>query len=170
MKINKLLAKPISYGDKRSHDDVLYCVIHYTGNKNDTAYANARYFAETNTRKAGAHFFIDKAGNVYKSINMNRIAWSVGGFFTSKGGAAKLKNICKNSNSVSIELCDCVDKPVSKEQKEALKLLVVYIKKHCHNLKQITRHWDVNGKNCPSYYVKHPLKWKKLRKELMKLL
>ena len=76
MKIRKKLAKSISYDakKKRSRSSVKYIVIHYTGNKGDTAKANASYFATSNARQAGAHFFVDKKGDVYKSVNMNRTA------------------------------------------------------------------------------------------------
>lgn len=79
MDIITKLAKSISYGEERSLDTVKYIVIHYTGNKGDTAKNNADYFANSNTRSAGAHFFVDKAGKVYKSVNMNRSAYAVGG-------------------------------------------------------------------------------------------
>ena len=78
MNYNILLAKSISYGDKRALKDIRYIVIHYTGNKGDTARNNALYFADSNTRQAGAHFFVDKTGEIYKIINLNRIAWAIG--------------------------------------------------------------------------------------------
>lgn len=148
MKIKKLLAKSISFGGKRSLKDIRYIVIHYTGNAGDTARANANYFAHTNTRIAGAHFFVDKQGAVYKSVNMHHTAWSVGGFFTKKDGGGKYYGACTNANSISIELCDCL-KDTNLKQMLATRALVKYIQKKCANAKTIIRHWDVNGKNCP---------------------
>ena len=89
IKIHKKLAKSISYdtSKKRSLNSIKYIVIHYTGNKGDTAKGNATYFATSNTRQAGAHFFVDKGGKIYKSINMNRIAWAVGGKYSTSNGA-----------------------------------------------------------------------------------
>lgn len=85
MKIHKLPAKSISYDSKkRKRKDVKYIVIHYTGNNGDTAKNNATYFSKSNTREAGAHFFVGKKGAIYKSINMNRTAWAVGGLYTQK--------------------------------------------------------------------------------------
>ncbi|MCM1245971.1 MAG: N-acetylmuramoyl-L-alanine amidase, partial [Roseburia sp.] len=68
IKINKKLAKSISYGAVRNRKNVYYIVIHYTGNKKDTAKNNAVYFATSNTRPAGAHFFVDKQGEIWKSV------------------------------------------------------------------------------------------------------
>ena len=45
MKINKRMAKPISYGGKRNLNDVKYIVIHFTGNKGDTAKNNALFLS-----------------------------------------------------------------------------------------------------------------------------
>lgn len=149
MKIHKLLAKSISYDSKkRNRNDVKYIVIHYTGNSGDTAKNNATYFANSNTREAGAHFFVGKKGVIYKSINMNRTAWAVGGLYSQADGAGSYYGKCTNYNSVSIELCDCVT-GYSKKQAAATKKLVKRIRKRCPNATTIIRHWDVNGKQCP---------------------
>lgn len=150
MKINTRLAKSISYSGKRALTDIKYIVIHYTGNKGDTAKNNADYFATGNTRAAGAHFFVDKMGTIYKSINMNQIAYAVGGDYRSgvKGEAAHYGK-CTNTNSVSIELCDCLEN-ANWEQMKAVKQLVAHIQEKCPNAKTIIRHWDVNGKACPA--------------------
>lgn len=149
--IKTLLANAkYSMGDKRDRSTVKYIVIHYTGNNNDTAEANAKYFANTNTRTAGAHFFVDRKGNIYKSVNMNVVAWSVGGVYTTSNGAGSYYKKCTNANSVSIELCDIASKKPSKKQIAATKWLVNYIQTKCVNAKTIIRHWDVNGKACPA--------------------
>lgn len=153
LKINKKLAKAISYGGERSLASIKYIVIHYTGNSNDTAKGNASYFATSNTRQAGAHFFVDKSGVIYKSINMNRIAWSVGGKYSTSNGAGAYYGKCTNANSVSIELCDLTSGSPSWKQMVAVKRLVKHIQKKCPNAKTIIRHWDVNGKTCPATMV-----------------
>lgn len=143
-------AKSVSYGGTRSLLGVRYIVIHYTGNNNDTAKANCNFFRYTNTRSAGAHFFVDQSGTVYQSIPLNRIAWSVGGFFTQKNGAGSLYKTATNTNSVSIELCDIASKDPSSAMISAVRTLVKYIQGQCPNAKTIIRHWDVNGKSCPA--------------------
>jgi N-acetylmuramoyl-L-alanine amidase CwlA len=153
MKMIKKNAKSISYGSKRSLNNIKYIVIHYTGNKGDTALNNLDYFANGNTRQAGAHFFVDKAGKIGKSIAMSRIAWAVGGNHKSgrKGEAAYYQK-CTNANSVSIELCDMCLK-TNWEQMYATRKLVKYIQSKCPNAKTVIRHWDVSGKECPAPFI-----------------
>lgn len=146
-------AKSISYGNKRPLSNIKYIVIHYTGNKGDVAQNNLDYFANGNTRQAGAHFFVDKKGKVGKSIAMNRTAWAVGGNHKSgRKGEAAYFGKCTNANSVSIELCDMCLK-TNWEQMYATRKLVKYIQSKCPNAKTVIRHWDVNGKECPAPFI-----------------
>lgn len=166
IKINtKYKAKSISYGGNRDLNNVYFIVIHYTAGNGDTAEADARYFATGNTRTAGAHFFVDKAGKIYQSIAMNKIAWSVGGDKYSdcaKTGGGKFYGQCTNTNSVSIELCDCM-KDTNYEQLLATRELVQYIQKKCPNAKHIIRHFDVTGKYCPAPMMgKNNAKWNRV--------
>lgn len=170
MKIYKnYKAKKISYDSSKKRNkktDVKYIVIHYTGNKGDTAENNAKFFATSNTRSAGAHFFVGTKGKVYKSIPMNRTAWAVGGKYSLNNGAGSYYGKCTNYNSVSIELCDCVN-GYSVKQAKATKKLIKYIRKYCPNAKTIIRHWDVNGKQCPLPMVgKNNKMWKKFKNEI----
>lgn len=168
VKINKRLAKSISYGGKRDLNDVKYIVIHYTGNDGDTAKNNADYFATGNKTEAGAHFFVDKKGEIWNSIEIDRTAWAVGGFFTQANGAGKYYKKCTNPNSVSIELCDCV-KGTNWEQMVATRKLVLHIQKKCPNAKTVIRHFDVNGKQCPASMAgTGNEQWKRLHNYLTK--
>lgn len=167
MNINKKLAKSISYGGVRDLKSIKYIVLHFTGNKGDTAKNNALFYATGNTREAGAHFFVDKKGEVWQSIPMERIAWAVGHFYTAKKGAAFYYKKCTNANSVSIEMCDCL-KNVGWDQMLAVRELVQYIQKKCPNAKTIIRHWDVNGKECPKPMIgSNNKKWKHLHSKIV---
>lgn len=149
MEIKKTIAKSISFDrSTRKLSDVMYIVIHYTGNRGDTAKNNADYFAVSNTRQAGAHFFVDKQGEIYQSVEINHAAWAVGGKYSTTAGAGSYYGKCTNANSISIELCDCCKK-ASWNQMKATRQLVQYIQKKCPNATTIIRHWDVNGKECP---------------------
>jgi len=162
-------AKHISYGATRDKSTVKYIVIHYTGNSGDTAWGNANYFSPDggNARSAGAHFFVDKEGITFRSIPMNKTAYSVGGFFTQSNGAGKYYKTCTNSNSVSIELCNYTRNYPSDAQMESVIKLVKYIQKYCPNAKTILRHWSVNGKTCPYPMIgKDNKHWKQFKKEL----
>lgn len=154
MKMTTKYAKSISYGNKkRALSDIKYIVIHYTGNKGDTAQNNLDYFANVNEKETGAHFFVDKKGKVGKSIAMSRTAWAVGRDYRSgRKGEAAYFGKCTNANSVSIELCDMCVK-TNWEQMLATRKLVKYIQSKCPNAKTVIRHWDVNGKECPAPFV-----------------
>lgn len=150
LKINKRIAKSISWSGSRKLSAVQYIVIHYTGNKGDTAKNNADYFTTGNKTETGAHFFVDKKGEVWQSVAPTNNANAVGKDYRSGAkGEAKYYGVCKNSNSVSIELCDCVN-GTNWEQMLATRQLVQYIQKKCPNANVVIRHWDVNGKNCPA--------------------
>ena len=171
MKIHNLYAKSISYDSDangkaktRKLSSVKYIVLHYTGNNGDTAKNNALYFANTNTRSAGAHFFVDGDGVIYRSVKMIWTAWAVGGSKKSdKGG--KYYNICTNANSVSIELCDIASHNPTKKQIKSVKKLIKYIKKKCPNVVDVIRHFDVNGKYCPIRFIDND-KWLELKKKV----
>ena len=171
MKIHNLYAKPNSYNSNDNGDAILrklssikYIVIHYTGNNSDTAKNNATYFANGNTRSAGAHFFVDGEGIVYRSIKMTWTAWAVGGGKQSANGGT-FYGVCTNSNSVSIELCDIASHDATDKQIKAVKKLIKYIKKKCPNVIDVIRHFDVNGKCCPSRYVDND-KWLELKRKV----
>lgn len=167
--IQNILAKSISYSNQvRDKAAVVeYIVIHNTGNIGDNAYNNGIYFRDRNTRQAGAHFFVDRGGAIIKSIPMNRTAWAVGGDKYTGTKGAKYFGKCTNYNSVSIELCDIVDKDPSPVQIAAVNELIKYIQKYCPKAKTVIRHYDVTGKNCPARFV-DTKKWNTLKKELIK--
>lgn len=168
--MKKIPAKSISYDSskKRSRSDIKYIVIHYTAGDGDTAVNEGNYFKNTNIRAAGAHFFIDQAGDIVKSVDLNRIAWAVGGNKYSdcaKTGGGKYYGKCTNANSVSIELCDIAKKRPSKLQIEAVKKTIKHIRKYCPNAKTVIRHFDVNGKHCPATMISGSL-WKQFLKDI----
>lgn len=167
--MKKIIAKSISHSrGTRDKKKVTSIVIHYTGNKGDTSENNGKYFADGNTRKAGAHFFVDRSGDIVKSIYLKYTAWSVGGSKYSdctKTGGGKYYGVITNQNSVSIELCDIVDKYPSKKQIEGVKKVIKHIRKYCPNAKKVVRHFDVNGKQCPASMVNEKT-WKRFLRDI----
>lgn len=159
IKMKDIRAHSTRIHQKRDKNTIKYIVFHYTGNGGDTSENNGKYFARTDLQEVkdrdnarygvGAHFFIDKQGKIVRSIPIANVAWSVGGKYSVTNGAGKYYGKCTNVNSVSIELCDCLN-DVSWEQLKAARQLVKYIQKKCPNATTIIRHWDVNGKNCPA--------------------
>lgn len=153
-----------NYGGERSLSDIQYIVIHYTANDGDTAEANGNYF-RNNIVKASAHYFVDD-DSVTQSVPDNFIAWSVGGnrySNASQTGGGKLYGVCKNANSVSIEICDTKKDgkiyPTAQTIANTLHLTRALMTKYNVPKGHVIRHFDVTGKACPAYWVDNA-KWK----------
>lgn len=153
--MKSIKADKSNYGGSRKHSDVKFIVIHYTGNNNDKAENNGKYF-QGKDRKASAHFFVGQDGTIVKSVGLNKIAWGVGGAKwsdCSTTGGGKYYGVVTNSNSVSIELCDNVLLDPSEEQIQGVIKVIKYIRKYCKNANSLVRHFDVNGKHCPARMI-----------------
>lgn len=125
---------------------VSYIVIHYTGNKQDTALANAKHF-QTPGRGASAHFFVDD-GSIFQSARLKDRAWHC-------GAKAYFHPTCRNNNSVGIEMCTSGDYKVSAKTKENATHLCAYLCKYLNIPAAdidayVLRHWDVTRKQCPA--------------------
>lgn len=170
IKINKRIAKPISWSGSRDLKEIKYIVFHFTGNKNDTAKNNADYFASGNTRSAGAHFFVDKDGNIWQSIKLDKCANAVGGDQRSGDGGGKMYGKITNRNSVSIEMCAYTSGMPTDKQMQACRELYLWLQKKCPNIRnEIYRHWDVNGKDCPKPMIgRNNKKWQHFRRFVLK--
>lgn len=156
-----ILANRLNYGRKRKRKDVIAIVIHYTANNGDTAENNAIYF-KREPIGASAHFFVDRAGKIVRSVHTNYVAYSV------ETPGMKLKGKWNNANTVSIELCDFhKNTNVTPEQMCALKKLIKKIRFWCPNAKEIIRHYDVCGKACPLNLLDQA-KWNKFKEEVSK--
>ena len=146
-------ARSVSYGRTRSASEIKYIVLHYTGNANDTAKANCNFFATSNTRAAGAHYFVDE-NDVYQSIADNLSAWSVGGAkyanCTTTGGG-KYYGKCTNFNSISIEMCSRNGEIPERTVRNAAELTKKLMEKYNIPSDHVIRHFDVTGKNCPGW-------------------
>lgn len=153
------MAKENSYGAARTLVSIKYIVLHYTGVNGDTAKNEVKFFATGNTRSAGAHFFVGQDGDVQQSIPLKYKAWSVG---DTTNGRGTYYGKCVNSNSVSIEMCDQMNKDASVAQIAAVKELITYIQSQCPNAKTIIRHYDVTTKHCPARYL-DANKWAQLK-------
>lgn len=152
--INEIWASSTNYGATRPTSNIKYIVIHYTGNNGDTAENNGKYFQGAH-RKASAHYFVD-SDSIVHSVPDNRIAWSVGGNKYHNAGG-RLYGIAKNANTLNIELCDDTKDntiyPSNATIENALNLVRELMKKYGVSESNVIRHYDVNGKLCPSYWV-----------------
>lgn len=132
---------------------IKYIAIHYVGAVS-TAKANSNYFKST-YRGASAHYFVDEK-DIYQVVEDKDIAWHV--------GAKYYKHLnCRNSNSIGIEMCcfnnngkiDVSEKVVER----TIELTRELMKKYNIPIKNVVRHYDVTGKNCPAPMVSNSVRW-----------
>lgn len=161
---------PRNYAKGRS-SDVKYIVVHYVGALGG-AKANAKYYGSSKVG-ASAHYFVGHASEgaaVYTSVAEEDTAWHCGGGLQGKEGHT-LHGICKNDNSIGVELCchqdgdgrwyfdpETVDRGVE---------LVRDIMARYHvPVARVVRHYDVTGKTCPAPYVLDDEAWKAFQRRL----
>lgn len=152
--IKQQIANKANYGTSRSTSNIKYIVIHGTGNDGDTDESNGKYF-QTHIVKASAHYFVDD-DSITQSVPDNYSAWAVGGKKYNNAGG-RLYGTVNNSNSISIELCDTVKNgtvsPTQRTINNAIQLTQQLMQKYNVPLHRVIRHYDVNGKACPSYWL-----------------
>ena len=167
LKFKTVKAHESNYGSKRETSNIKYIVVHYTGNKGDTALNNCKYFQGAD-RHASAHYFIDGGEYVYISVPTNIIAWAVGGKYSTSNGAGSFYGKCTNANSISIELCDSVSSVPDATYKQLVELVKYLMDKYNIPASKVIRHWDVNGKQCPAPWVgKNNKAWEKFKKDIV---
>ena len=159
MQINFKLSNSGNYQKGRSKT-INYLVIHYTGNKGDTANNNAVYFAREDVSKS-AHYFVDE-NEVWQSVPDTDTAWHC----ASKNPKHKY---CVNSNSLGIEIC-MLDKDGNirlKSIANAIKLTKMLMQKYNINIDNVIRHYDVTGKDCPRPMVENEDLWTSFKQSLL---
>lgn len=135
-------------------------VIHYTANPGTGAKANRDYFEsrkdqeDAAVNKVSSHFVIGLDGEIIQCIPLNEIAYASND---------------RNQDTISIECCHPgKNGKFNKKTYHSLVWLCAWL---CSQYKindktDIIRHYDVTGKLCPLYYVKHTGKWEKLRSDI----
>lgn len=151
-KIN--LAHKTNYGSKRNLKDIKFIVIHYTGNDGDTDENNANYFKRPNL-KVSAQYFVDD-DSYTQSVPDDYVAYSVGGSKWNNSGG-RLYGKVNNSNSINIELCDTKKDGTIKATQQtinnAIELTKILMQKYNIPISNVIRHYDVNGKTCPAFWL-----------------
>lgn len=147
----------------KANRSIDYIVIHYTAgvtSKAGSAVNTADYF-RTTTTEVSADFIVDDTAVVqYNGDIRNRYTWHCGGNkYNTKGGS--LYGICKNSNSIGIEICstnstgkmqNANDKSYSFSDAavaNAAELVKQLMAEYDIPAKRVIRHYDVTGKLCP---------------------
>lgn len=115
-----------------------HLVIHYTGT-DASAHNNLLYFSR-NSAGASAHYFIDRDGTLFQSVDEGDTAWHAGDWQM-------------NLRSIGIENVsageDFTDAQVSTLREVVRELMAKYDIPAAN----VIRHYDVTGKLCPAPYV-----------------
>lgn len=135
-------------------------VVHYTANPGTDAEANRNYFesrkdeADKSSNKVSSHYIIGLDGTIIQCIPENEIAYASNN---------------RNDDTISIECCHPGKngKFTEKTYRSLLELTAYLCDKYEIEKEQVIRHYDVTGKLCPKYYVKHPEAWEAFRKEIL---
>lgn len=137
-------------------------VIHYVGNAGSSAEANRNYFENLKSgqkisngqyRYASSHYIVGLKGEIIECIPETEVAYHASS---------------ANKDHIGIEVCHpATDGKFSEVTYKALIELIIHICKS-HSLKplrDVIRHYDVTGKDCPRYYVQNPSAWEQLKKD-----
>lgn len=154
VKITGELLTPYNY-NAGTTDRIKYIVIHYVGALGG-AEANCIYYYNA-YRGASAHYFVGFDGEIWRSVRDKDIAWSV-------GAKTYYHTECRNSNSISIEMCvRKKTKPLSSTDKDwyfedatvksTIELTKYLMEKYNIDANHVIRHYDVTHKICPNPYV-----------------
>ncbi len=144
MKIQQMFLTPNEYsrpGFKLKK--VTAIAVHYVGNAGSSAKANRNYFEnlkDTKDRKVSSHFIVGLSGEIIQCIPPDE--WS---YCTNQA----------NGYSISIECChpDSTGKFNAATEKSLAELCAYLCKKFgLDPEKDIIRHYDVTGKQCPLYW------------------
>lgn len=135
-------------------------VIHYTANPGTGAEANRDYFEsrkdqeDATVNKVSSHFIIGLNGEIIQCIPLNEIAYASND---------------RNQDTISIECCHPgKNGRFNKKTYHSLVKLCAWLcsQYEIADKTDIIRHYDVTGKLCPLYYVKHPSKWETLKSDI----
>ncbi len=134
-------------------------VVHYTANPGTTAQQNRNYFnslAKQNGESAtsvSSHFIIGLDGEVIQCIPLDEISYASND---------------RNGDTVSIECCHPeADGKFTDATYQSLVRLCAWLEEEL-NLSEasIIRHYDVNGKLCPLYYVENESLWNTFKNDV----
>lgn len=135
-------------------------VIHYVANTGSSAEANRRYFdnlADQDPQQpgtvGGSHFIVGLEGEIIQCIPISEITYA---------------SNSRNFDTLAIEVCHPDDTgKFSQPTYDSLVRLTAWLCKELNlTSRDLIRHYDVNGKNCPKYYVENEDAWKQFKKDV----
>ncbi len=141
-------------------------VIHWTANpgKGANAKANRNYF-NSGVRAASAHYVVD-ADKIIQCVPDLEVAYHVGSkSYRPQGQRIMEGRYNPNYFLIGIEMCINVDNDWDKTYQNTLDLTRYLLEKHHLTVKDLYRHYDITGKDCPKMMVDEPL-WKQFLKDM----
>jgi N-acetylmuramoyl-L-alanine amidase len=147
-------------------------VIHWVANPMTTAEQTRNYFESLKTKNPGgdqkqlrwasAHFIIGLEGEVIQCLLENEIGYHVGADTYTPMALRELSKY-PNNCTIGIELCHKNwDGEFTNDTLQSAKELVLELCER-YNLgrENVYRHYDITGKECPRYFVRHGDQWDK---------
>jgi len=134
-------------------EEINAIVIHNIGNPNTTAVQNRNFFANlatTEERHASSNFIICLDGSILQCVPVDEIAYA---------------SNHRNDDTVSIEVChpDDSGKFTDESYEAAVHLTAWLCAKFWLTAEDVIRHHDVQGKECPRYFVDNPGAWEQFK-------
>lgn len=138
-------------------------VVHYTANPGTDAKANRNYFesrkdmADKLVNKVSSHYIVGLTGNIIQCIPEKEIAYA---------------SNQRNEDTISIECChpDNTGKFTEQTYQSLVHLVAYLVDAYGISTEQIIRHYDVTGKECPKYFVRHEGAWKRFKQEVQEYI
>lgn len=165
--INFLAAHPTNTWN-RNGQKIEYIVLHYVGAVS-TAKNNAEYLHRDSNLGWSAHFFTDEI-SIWQSVDLSLSAGHCGVDYSN--GHAPFWGICRNKNSIGIEMCCKKDAHgnwyIEPETVKNTVALVKWLMAEFNiPLDRVVRHYDVCWKTCPEPWVRYPEQWQAFKKRLI---
>lgn len=131
-------------------------VVHYTANPGSTAMDNRNYFEslkDTHATEVSSNFVIGIEGEIVQCVPTWEVAY-----------ASNSRNI----DTVSIECCHPDESGVftNETYRSMVQLCAWLCLKFDLDEKDVIRHYDVTGKNCPKYFVEDEEAWERFRADI----
>lgn len=122
-------------------------VIHYVGNPDTSAQNNRDYFNKADTTVC-SHFVIGLDGEIIQCVPLDE-----------KSNASNNRNL----DTISIEVChpDSSGKFNDATYDSLVKLTAWLCDNSGLKVKDVIRHYDITGKECPKYFVDNESEWQK---------
>lgn len=127
-------------------------ILHYIGNPGTTARQNARYFSHVNSQ-ISVHYIVDDT-EIIEIIPPEQKSYGT-------------SNKEYNESYIQIEMCHPDESGKISERTLTNTVWLCRELMERYRITEIIRHYDVTGKQCPLWYVKHPDEWEKLKERIL---